>query len=58
MLDVGLALGIGSGEIEGPLVGNESGQIIINLDREAAFRLHLGVARAGAAAFLHGLDRG
>ncbi len=58
MLDVRLAVGAGGGEIEGSLLGDEGGERVVDLDGEPALRLHLGIAGAGAAPLLHGLDRG
>jgi hypothetical protein len=48
----------GGGEIEGSLLGDEGGERVVDLDGEPALRLHLGIAGAGAAPLLHGLDRG
>jgi hypothetical protein len=58
MLDVRLAVGAGGGEIEGALLGDEGGKLLVDRGGEPALRLHLRIAGAGAAALLHGLDRG
>ena len=58
MLDIGLALGGGGGQVEGVALAEERGEVFGDAVAPAALLLHAGVAGAAAEPFLERLDGG